>query len=342
MTVAVEDRFVAIRKVADAVLYEGAVLYPYRASSQKNHLRWQFGVLAPRVFAEASGSEAFSMQAECLIETGRRPARIVAHVRGLQLEERRVEAPVGSARDGFQPVASLEVDRRLFTSFDETVEHDRDRIDHNRADLRAGHRPMPSANSGAEPATASTRCEASDTLDASVAAEDIHDLSGATAGRVVRRRCRLSGLVSMQCQPIGFGLSRLSITVENRTDWTGGAGGRDEVVRHSLVGVHLLLAVDGGKFLSLIDPPERAKAAAQACKNQGCFPVLAGPKDQDDLMLVAPIILYDHPERIAPESAGDMCDATEIDGILALRTLTLTEEEKRRASRHRPTFGHDR
>ena len=37
----------AARQVADAVLYEGYLLYPYRASSPKNQLRWQFGVLGP-------------------------------------------------------------------------------------------------------------------------------------------------------------------------------------------------------------------------------------------------------------------------------------------------------
>ena len=31
------------RAIADAVLYEGYLLYPYRASSSKNRSRWQFG-----------------------------------------------------------------------------------------------------------------------------------------------------------------------------------------------------------------------------------------------------------------------------------------------------------
>jgi hypothetical protein len=34
---------------------------------------------------------------------------------------------------------------------------------------------------------------------------------------------------------------------------------------------------------------------------------------------------------VAPESAGDFCDATEIDEILALRVLTLTDDEKAEA-----------
>jgi len=29
------------RQIADAVLYEGYLLYPYRASARKNQIRWQ-------------------------------------------------------------------------------------------------------------------------------------------------------------------------------------------------------------------------------------------------------------------------------------------------------------
>jgi hydrogenase maturation protease len=44
-------------------------------------------------------------------------------------------------------------------------------------------------------------------------------------------------------------------------------------------------------------------------------------------MLSAPIILYDYPQ-VAAESAGDFYDSTEIDEMLTLRVLTLTDEEK--------------
>ena len=43
----VTEAFRAATQVADAVLFEGYVLYPYRASARKNQLRWQFGVLGP-------------------------------------------------------------------------------------------------------------------------------------------------------------------------------------------------------------------------------------------------------------------------------------------------------
>jgi hypothetical protein len=58
--------------------------------------------------------------------------------------------------------------------------------------------------------------------------------------------------------------------------------------------------------------------------------VLAGPPDDNDLLLVSPIILYDHPE-IAEQSEGALYDSTEIDEILTLRVMTMTDEEKAQA-----------
>ena len=56
-------------------------------------------------------------------------------------------------------------------------------------------------------------------------------------------------------------------------------------------------------------------------------PVLAGPTGDQALVLVSPIILYDHPE-IAEQSEGALYDSTEIDEILTLRIMTMTDEEK--------------
>jgi hydrogenase maturation protease len=102
---------------------------------------------------------------------------------------------------------------------------------------------------------------------------------------------------------------------------------RDDVLLRSFVSVHSILHVIGGEFVSLLDPPERFKAAAAGCQNAGAWPVLAGENGRRDMVLSAPIILYDYPQ-IAPESAGDLFDGTEIDEILALRILTLTDAEK--------------
>jgi hypothetical protein len=78
------------------------------------------------------------------------------------------------------------------------------------------------------------------------------------------------------------------------------------------------------------EPQQSGHRVEQAadCHNIGVWPVLVGEPGQRDTLLVSPIILYDYPQ-IAPESAGDLCDGTEIDEILMLRIMTLTDEEKR-------------
>ncbi len=87
---------------------------------------------------------------------------------------------------------------------------------------------------------------------------------------------------------------------------------------------------DHGRFVSLLEPPEAAAAAASRCRQRRCFPVLVGPTGSSDAVLGSPIILYDHPE-IAEQSAGALFDSTEIDEILTLRVMTMTDAEKAEA-----------
>jgi len=96
----------------------------------------------------------------------------------------------------------------------------------------------------------------------------------------------------------------------------------------SLVSAHTILGVRSGEFVSLLDPPPEFRDFAGGCRNIGAWPVLVGEPGQRDTLLASPIILYDYPQ-IAPESAGDLFDGTEIDEILSLRIMTLTDEEKR-------------
>jgi hypothetical protein len=105
---------------------------------------------------------------------------------------------------------------------------------------------------------------------------------------------------------------------------------RQEALRYALVAAHLIVEIPGGSFLSMTDPPRWAAGYVAECVNDGVWPVLAGPGDRGDLLLVSPIILSDHPE-VAAESPAPLYDATEIDEILLLRTLALTDEEKAEA-----------
>ncbi len=294
--------FEAAQRVADAVLWEGYVLYPYRASAAKNQVRWQFGVLTPRRHSEADGFERWTMQTECLVER-RRGSAVDVKIRYLQVQTRTVEAAVSG---GFEPVAELDAGGELWASWDEAIEHvvdvagfDLDQPDPH--EVAFHHEP----------------------------ARLVEDLG---AGRIVRERFAVDGVVRLESEhgPGPVPITKLRVTVENVTDWCGTDRPRGEVMRRSLVAVHTLLHTDGSTFISLLEPPEFARVAVDGCANIGTFPVLIGTRDRPTVALSSPIILYDFPE-VAAESPGDMCDATEIDEILALRILTLTDDEKRLA-----------
>jgi hypothetical protein len=136
----------------------------------------------------------------------------------------------------------------------------------------------------------------------------------------------LCGRLELSAEQLDQGLYKLSATARNLGRQRGGE--RSELLMTSLVSAHKILVVRGGEFVSLLDPPPALAEHAAACRNQGTWPVLAGDHGRADVMLSSPIILYDHP-RVAPESAGDLFDATEIDEILSLRILTLSDDEKR-------------
>ena len=295
------EAFERASKVADAVLYEGYVLYPYRASATKNQVRWQFGVLAPQRFADVESSEQWEQQTEVIAEFGL-AATVDLRIRFLQVQARTVEEADGDG--GFTPVATLEVDGTRWTSWEEAVEH---AVDITGVDLASlGSRDEPFA------------------IPAWREVETLGD-----RGRIVRERWAVDGLARIDVEdvPGPYPLTRLRVRVQNVTGWGEAGGLREESVRRSLVGVHLLLHASDGSFLSSLDPPEFAAGAVASCTNRNAFPVLIGDDGDDSTILASPIILYDRPE-VADESPGDMCDATEIDEILALRVLTLTDEEK--------------
>jgi hypothetical protein len=301
--------FELARKIADALLYEGYVLYPYRASARKNRMRWQFGVVVPRGLSERGGSEPWAMQTECLVEPGAAPT-VDLRVRFLQVQARTLEEAVEEG--GFRAVESLDVDGHELVTWEEGVERQLDEPGMPLAQLVDTGRTLPLEVPGGREV------------------EEVKGARGEVRGRVTRQRWPLSAAVSVAVEP-GESLLKLRVRIENRGACADGAeGDRNVALRGSLIGVHTLLAVHDGAFVSLLDPPPSARAAAESCANRHTWPVLVGPKGRRDVMLSSPIILYDYPE-VAPESPGDLCDGTEIDEILLLRVMTLTEDEKREA-----------
>ena len=158
--------------------------------------------------------------------------------------------------------------------------------------------------------------------------EPVRGESGEVVGVLVRAQEVVDGEVNLSAVEVSDGLYRLTLRVANRTPMGGGT--RDDALLRALVSTHSVLGVRDGEFVSLLEPPDRWRVAAAACRNVGTWPVLVGAGGQTETMLSSPIILYDY-SQIAPESPGDLFDSTEIDEILTLRTMTLTDEEKRAA-----------
>jgi len=148
----------------------------------------------------------------------------------------------------------------------------------------------------------------------------------AVGGRDDGTQDALIGRILVEEHEATAACKRLRVRIENLTPMPAGDG-RAAALRRSLASTHTLLFVDGGDFVSLLEPPPALEAAALACKNVGTWPVLVGARGERDAMLSSPIIVYDYPE-VAPESPGDLFDACEIDEILTLRILTLTDAEK--------------
>jgi hypothetical protein len=75
-----------VDKIVNAVLYEGYILYPYRASSKKNQReRFTFGRIYPQEFSDAQrGREPYLMQTECLVRNESHDAALEITVRFLQ------------------------------------------------------------------------------------------------------------------------------------------------------------------------------------------------------------------------------------------------------------------
>ena len=312
------DRFEAARTVADAVLYEGYVLYPYRASSRKNQVRFQWGVLTPRSHSQADGSERWWARTECLLDPGDRRDHPVLRirVRCLQTQRRTVEAQLTrgsftSPGSAFGPVDALEVDGTSHVEWDEAVDRT--------IDLPPLIIPPGGTAAGELPFH----------LEGGSEAEPVHAADGTLAGRFIRERHAIDGMIRVATAPAAYGSPyvKVEVTVENATAGGKDASRRADVVAQSLVAVHTMLAVDGATFVSLLDPPGAAAEAAVACRSVGTYPVLIGA---DDVVLSSPIILYDHPE-VADQSPGDLYDSLEIDEILALRVITLTDSEKAEA-----------
>lgn len=306
-----------VEKIAEAVLYEGYMLYPYRPSSVKNQQRWNFGVLYPPSWCNQDGSDRSSMQTECLLKA-EPSTRLTVKVRFLQIVQRSIAklvSPTADLSETSEP-ALEQVDRfehagRVYQPWQEAVERELcyDELD---------------------PADFATISPLLFSFPEGRSIEYLRDEQGIAAGAIVRGWRALNGSVEIRSLSSHDEVVRITVQVENLTGCNPGPSSdsktREAILLDSLVSAHTILGVENGEFLSLLEPPAGFEDQVAQCQNLGTWPVLA--TDSADAVLSSPIILYDHPQ-IAPESAGNLFDSTEIDEILSLRILTLTEDEKR-------------
>lgn len=317
---------VDVEKIAEAVLYEGYLLYPYRRSSLKNQQRWTFGGVYPRAYSEATGGDdPWLMQTQCLVE-GDAKTQIEVKIRYLQVVERKVRAS-GSATAHF--VAELRVGRDVYKPWEEAIEREQclGASDDDRR-LRLGDLLSHSRRFAID-------------VPAGSSDEPLVDADNAEVGALVHAWSSIQGTVLLTADTVAMPVNetsaeapvkplvRLTVQIVNTTPLPPGqaAPSRPEAVRHALISTHTILQVHGGEFVSLLEPPDRYQQAAGECENIKTWPVLVGEPGERQILLSSPIILYDYPQ-ISPESQGNYFDATEIDELLALSVLTLTEDEK--------------
>ena len=252
----------AIRAVANAILYEGYMLYPYRPSALKNRSQgWTFGTLLPETYAATHSGELTEFRAEVLVR-GAAPL--------LSTEVRFLHLRGSEARERTIATSALPFDRLT---------------------------PHPIELLFSFP-------EAADTESA-----------------------RVLGIVRISAQPLAPELVKVTVSLRNQSLQAVNWDTRDGALRQALVSAHALVTLENGEFLSLLNPPGEYRDAVAGCHQLGVFPVLAGVEGERGAMLISPIILYDYPQ-IAAGSRGDFFDSSEIDEMLTLRVLTLTDAEK--------------
>jgi hypothetical protein len=303
--------------VVKAVLYEGYMLYPYRPSSVKNQQRFNFGVVYPRAYSEAqSGSDAWTMQTQCLVQGGDE-TECTVRVRFLRMVDRslgRLRKPsidlASIQQEEIDRVEKLQVGDRTFKAWQEAVEEMIEVAEFNLSSLVLQSMQWPFR------------------LSAKQEREALRNKNDDIVAIILRDKQSVAGTIDLAAERIAPGLFKLTILISNGSRVSDiDVLNRDRALSRALVSSHTILEVRHGEFLSLIDPPEAWRDVASSCRNVGTWPVLIGQSGERDTMLSSPIILYDYPE-IAPESPGDLFDGAEIDEILSLRIMTMTDEEK--------------
>jgi hydrogenase maturation protease len=265
----------AVRKIADAVLYEGYLLWPYRRTATKNQQRFTFGCIMPPSWTTDHPDEKSLIQTQCLIEGGA-DVQVEVTLRFLHVVRRQVLDADG------RPVDALSIGGERYISWEEATE---------REITPPGEWVIPAG---------STR----ELLD---------------GGAIEHEWGMLQGALDVDVDKREPDLWRVTVRGSNSTSSSGDT--RGQALEHACCSAHVILQVTNGAFVSPLD------ARAAACAHVQLWPVLVGDAPDRSTMLASAILLEEYP-RIAPESPGDLFDGGEVDQLLTLNILGMTDEEK--------------
>ncbi|HVL51642.1 MAG TPA: hypothetical protein VM754_09125, partial [Actinomycetota bacterium] len=206
-----------VDRIAETVLYEGYILWPYRRSALKNQQRWTFGGIYPPAYSASTGhTDACTTQTQVLVEGDDR-TEVEISVRFLQVVRRQaveMEGDRPAERDAVQAGG------RRHLSWDESVER---RVDAPRLSL--GKLAVGTAIPVAIPSGSAT-----ERLDERAA--------------LIRSWHSVEGRIRVSAEPLDERLWKLTVHIANLSDWEG--TDRPEAVRRSMVSTHTVLRAAGG------------------------------------------------------------------------------------------------
>lgn len=292
-----------VEKIAGTVLYEGYLLWPYRRSAIKNQKRWTFGGVYPRTFSEnARNGDPWQMQTQCLV-AGHDPS-IAVKVKFLQAVDRKIARR--NQERGLDFVDALQVGSEHYLAWEEAREREL-KVDF----IKLSHLALPK------------RVEL--LIPCGREQQEVLSPDGESAGALIYAWQSLQGGVEIGAETVQENVYRVTIRITNVTPWSG--QDREKALKQALLSTHTILQVEDGEFISLTDPPDSLEEEAKDCQNLHTWPVLAGKSGEKRYLLSSPIILPDYPQ-VAPESPIVLFDSTEVDQLLFLNILALTDEEK--------------
>lgn len=264
-----------VRRIADAVLYEGYLLWPYRRSATKNQQRWTFGCVMPPAWSAGHPDETSTAAVQCLVESHETPVVDVG-VRFLHVVHRQLIDAEGRAVD------ALTENGATHLTWDEAVERE----------VRGGGAFVIPAGHAAEPLE---------------------------RGTIVRSWREVRGSVEVVLAKLTDGVRRLSVRVRNCG--AGAPTSRNDAATRAFCSMHVVIHVHHGQFVSPLD------SATSICRQDHLWPVLVGTPPARDTILASAIVLEEYP-AVAPESPGDLFDGGEIDQLLTLNILAMSDAEK--------------